>query len=133
MLKHAGPARGGVHVAYDPAQCGSRSPTTVAGVRRPPRPTGGHGLVGMRERVGVYGGTLAPARRSAAGSGSSATLPYGEASVIRVRGRRRPGAGAERLHRPAAGRPADIEVVGEAGDGRRGGRARPASSVPTSC
>jgi signal transduction histidine kinase len=54
-LKHAGDARTTVHVRYGPssleleiADDGAGSPSRVSG--------GGHGLIGMRERVALYGG-----------------------------------------------------------------------------
>ena len=54
-LKHAGDARTTVHVRYGPnsleleiADDGAGNPSHVSG--------GGHGLVGMRERVALYGG-----------------------------------------------------------------------------
>lgn len=42
------------------------------------RPTGGHGLVGMRERVALYGGSLDLGPDPAGGVRLEATLPYDE-------------------------------------------------------
>jgi signal transduction histidine kinase len=43
-----------------------------------PDRSGGHGLVGMRERVAVYGGTLEVGPASSWGFRVAATLPYDE-------------------------------------------------------
>ena len=40
---------------------------------------GGHGLMGMRERVGVYGGSLDAGPRTGGGFRVVAELPYGDA------------------------------------------------------
>jgi signal transduction histidine kinase len=57
-LKHAGPVPTTVVINYQPDTLGIeiRDP----GISRPPRPhyEGGHGLLGMRERTTLYGGTL---------------------------------------------------------------------------
>lgn len=57
-LKHTGPVPTTVTIDYQPDALGIeiRNP----GVSRPPRPDGhgGHGLLGMRERTTLYGGTL---------------------------------------------------------------------------
>jgi signal transduction histidine kinase len=55
-LKHAGPARSAtVHVRYSPRSVDLE--VTDDGAGGPPA-TGGHGLVGMRERALLYGGTF---------------------------------------------------------------------------
>jgi signal transduction histidine kinase len=41
----------------------------------PPQP--GHGLIGLRERVAVFGGPLSAERRPGGGFDVSAALPYG--------------------------------------------------------
>ena len=80
-LKHAGHARATVHVRYGPesldlevADDGAPSQASRAGMTgaenpqdaRRPASGQGHGLVGMRERVSLYGGRF-DARRSPAG------------------------------------------------------------------
>jgi signal transduction histidine kinase len=54
VLKHAGPARAHVIVAYGPEAVDLE----VVDDGRGPQEGQGHGLVGMRERVALYGGTL---------------------------------------------------------------------------
>ncbi len=54
VLKHAGPARARVIVAYGP----DAVELEVVDDGRGPQNGQGHGLVGMRERVALYGGTL---------------------------------------------------------------------------
>ena len=75
-LKHAGPARAWVTVRYGPdaleleiADDGSGSGGDGGG--------SGHGLVGMRERVGLYGGELAAGTRPEGGFAVRARLPLG--------------------------------------------------------
>jgi signal transduction histidine kinase len=78
-LKHAGPARARVTVKYAPDQLelevcddGAGTPTRVDG--------GGHGLVGMRERVAVFGGVLEADRLLEGGYELRATLPLPRAA-----------------------------------------------------
>ncbi len=78
VLKHAGPAQANVRVGYEPGTVRLEIADDGRGVNGRAS-DGGHGLMGMRERVGVYGGSLAPGPRRAAASASSPTLPYGEA------------------------------------------------------
>jgi signal transduction histidine kinase len=44
--------------------------------KTPPRPSGGHGLIGINERVTMYGGTFAAGPRGEGGFRLSAHLPY---------------------------------------------------------
>jgi signal transduction histidine kinase len=80
VIKHAGPARTSVRVRYgdealelevvddgpgpDPAQAAL--------------PASGHGVVGMRERVALFGGTLRTGPVNGRGYRVEALLPYGE-------------------------------------------------------
>ena len=96
----------------------------------PARPTDGHGLVGMRERVALYGGTLDAGRVRGGGFRVLATLPSADATVIRVlivddQELVRDGFSVILDAQP------DIEVVGEAADGREA-IARAARPCPTS-
>ncbi len=99
------------------AACPSRSPTTAAAGRSADGT--GHGLIGMRERVDLYGGQLQAG--PAAGRGfrvaRGCRWPMADGVTIRVAGRRRPGPGPRRpaRHRRHRRRPR----------GRRRGRHRP--------
>jgi signal transduction histidine kinase len=60
-LKHAGPARAVVKVSYEPGEVVLEITDDGAGGHADPelqRAGGGHGIVGMRERVGLYGGSV---------------------------------------------------------------------------
>ena len=76
-LKHAGPARARVTVRYGEDDIELEIADDGAG-------TGdgdgsGHGLIGMRERVSVYGGELQAGRRPGGGYALRARLPLGSA------------------------------------------------------
>jgi signal transduction histidine kinase len=43
-----------------------------------PRPAGGHGLIGMRERAALFGGTLSAGPCDGHGFDVHASLPYGQ-------------------------------------------------------
>jgi signal transduction histidine kinase len=75
VLRHGGP-RAGVRIAYEPGVVR----VTIGDDGRTPSatPAGpGHGLIGMRERVAVFGGTLSAERRPGGGFDVVAALPYG--------------------------------------------------------
>ena len=77
VLKHAGPAHASVIVGYEPGVLQLEVIDDGRGVNG--RSSGsGHGLVGMRERVGVYGGSLDAGPRPGGGFRVVARLPYGE-------------------------------------------------------
>lgn len=78
-LKHAGPTRARVMLRYEPDAVavavtddgGSRTSTH----RQPAGAAAGHGLIGMRERVSLNGGTLRTGPRAAGGFQVSARIP----------------------------------------------------------
>ncbi|WP_203416608.1 sensor histidine kinase [Jiangella ureilytica] len=76
-IKHAGPSAATVHVRYLPSEVHVEVSDDGHGVaaalegRRP-----GHGLLGMRERVALYGGTLAAGPRRGGGYEVRAKIPY---------------------------------------------------------
>jgi signal transduction histidine kinase len=77
-LKHAGDARAEVTVRYEPwevvveVEDDGVGPGATGGLSET---GGGHGLVGMRERVSVYGGVLQAGRRRGGGFAVRARLP----------------------------------------------------------
>jgi signal transduction histidine kinase len=72
-LKHAGPARARVTVSYEPDALWLEVTDDGPGTGEPQ--PGGHGLVGMRERVALYGGELDVGPRATGGFGVRARLP----------------------------------------------------------
>jgi signal transduction histidine kinase len=73
-LKHAGEARASVHVRYGQDSLKLEIVDDGAGEAEPVA-SGGHGLVGMRERVALYGGRLDAGRRSGGGFAVRVLLP----------------------------------------------------------
>ena len=71
--KHAGAAQASVVIRYDAGAVELEVADDGAG--SPPRDDGGHGLIGMRERVALYGGTLDAGRRATGGFRVRARLP----------------------------------------------------------
>jgi len=79
VVKHAGRAPTHVLVGYRPGALeltirDNGDPSAPA----PPRAAGGHGLIGMRERAALFGGTLTAGPSDGRGFEVHASLPYGE-------------------------------------------------------
>lgn len=76
-LKHAGPAKAGVRISYDTDEISLEVSDTGVGQKvfdAEPRRVG-HGLVGMRERVALYGGSLRTGPRPGGGFRVHAVIP----------------------------------------------------------
>ncbi|MFG2603729.1 sensor histidine kinase [Streptomyces sp. NPDC048514] len=75
-LKHAGPARARVELSYGAHELTVRVSDDGRGAIPARVPTrGGHGLIGMRERAKLYGGTISVGPRPAGGYEVRLTLP----------------------------------------------------------
>jgi signal transduction histidine kinase len=79
-LKHAGPAKARVRIRYGDGDLQLEVTDDGRGVLRTDG-TGGHGLVGMRERVSLYGGELTTGNRPGGGYVVRARLPLASAAV----------------------------------------------------
>ena len=77
VLKHAGRARTSVTIAYGPDALELTIVDSGNGGASPAAP-GGHGLIGMRERTALFGGTLIAGPRPGEGFEVRASLPYDE-------------------------------------------------------
>jgi signal transduction histidine kinase len=75
-LRHAGPARALVFVRYGDGELDIEVSDDGAGSAN--GSGGGHGLVGIRERVAVYGGDFDAGRRPEGGYAVRARLPYAD-------------------------------------------------------
>jgi signal transduction histidine kinase len=73
-LKHAGDARATVHIRYGPDSLELEIADDGAEGSKQ-APGGGHGLVGMRERVALYGGRFDASRRPSGGFAIRVVLP----------------------------------------------------------
>jgi signal transduction histidine kinase len=77
VITHAGPTRCSVTVDLDGREAMIEVVDDGPRHGRPPRPGhGGHGLIGMRERVKMYGGTFSAGSRPEGGFRVAARLPY---------------------------------------------------------
>jgi signal transduction histidine kinase len=79
-LKHAGPARARVVVHYRDPDLELEVEDDGIGISSD-GPRGGHGLVGMRERIALYGGVLETGGRPGGGFRVRARLPLREAAL----------------------------------------------------
>lgn len=81
-LKHAHGARATVTVRYEPGDVLVEVLDNGAGAATNGNPAigGGHGLIGMRERVALYGGRLEAGRQPGGGFAVRARLPAGAAA-----------------------------------------------------
>ncbi|MFD7053236.1 sensor histidine kinase [Streptomyces mirabilis] len=96
VLKHTSPAARATvlvdylphHLAVSVTDDGSPpDPATPAGATAGIQPTGGHGLIGMRERARLYGGTVTIGPRAEGGFGVHLTLPTSAREVRDVQRR----------------------------------------------
>jgi signal transduction histidine kinase len=80
VLKHAGHAHTSVTIAYgrDALELTILDRGDGELARGRPSRAGGHGLIGMRERTAMFGGTLTAGPRPGAGFEVRASLPYDE-------------------------------------------------------
>ena len=74
-LKHAGDARATVHVRYGPDSLELEIADDGSGGGKRTSDSGGHGLVGMRERVALYGGRFDASRGPSGGFAIRVVLP----------------------------------------------------------
>ena len=77
MVKHAGRAHTTVLLGYRAHALELIVTDTGDGAAAPSSRRGGHGLVGMRERAALFGGSLTAGPRGDHGFEVHAVLPYG--------------------------------------------------------
>lgn len=88
VLKHAGPATVNIAICYHPDSVTVEVEDNGRGASTAPadgHAGGGHGLVGMRERVAVFGGHLTAGSRVGGGFRVAATLPFEPSAAIGTR------------------------------------------------
>ena len=81
VLRHGGP-RASLRLVYQPGVVEIAVDDDGPPSPRPPGIIGGHGLVGMRERVAVFGGVFSAGPRPGGGFTVAATLPYADAVTV---------------------------------------------------
>lgn len=77
VLKHSGSAKASVIVRYERDAVRVEVTDDGRGTKAS-SPPGGHGIVGMRERAALFGGTLETGARADGGFAVAARLPYGD-------------------------------------------------------
>jgi signal transduction histidine kinase len=78
VIKHAGSAQASVVLGYRADALELTITDSGDGAAAHAPTPGGHGLVGMRERAALFGGTLTAGPRAGSGFEVRAVLPYGE-------------------------------------------------------
>ncbi len=82
VRKHAGAVRTRLRLSYRPAELRIEVDNDAGAAAHPaPDGRGGHGIRGMRERVGIVGGTLSAGPRPSGGFRVSAVLPLSERAM----------------------------------------------------
>jgi signal transduction histidine kinase len=81
--KHAGPARARVHIRYEPHEVVLEVSDDGMGAGAAGELGGGHGLVGMQERVALYGGDLQAGRARGGGFAVRARFPLAARALAR--------------------------------------------------
>jgi signal transduction histidine kinase len=83
VIKHAAGARTEITLRYQPDELRLTIADIGDGSQRgsTPAPAEGHGVIGMRERAGMFGGTLSAGPRPGRGFEVTATLPYSGADA----------------------------------------------------
>jgi signal transduction histidine kinase len=76
VIKHAGPARASVRLRYAGDSLALEVTDDGRGARNGSGSAPGHGLMGMRERVALYGGELDAGTRNGGGFAVRARLPF---------------------------------------------------------
>jgi len=86
VIKHAGSSTASVTVCYGPGsvmlEITDDGPGTPRAGTRPATPSTGHGIIGMRERVAVFGGEFAAGPRADGGFRVFARLPIPEVTEV---------------------------------------------------
>jgi signal transduction histidine kinase len=105
-LKHAGKASSVVTMTWADDRVEIEVVDDGRGAVATPSTGGGRGLVGIRERVMLFGGELLLGPRPEGGFGVWARLPYG---TMTPAARPAPGEAGEGVSRPGAGEASDVE------------------------